>query len=41
MFLGTANQSLKIKIDEFGEFEVKSGSEDVQGNEETIRKDAV
>ena len=37
-FSGTANQSLKIKIDHLGEFEVKSGSEDVRVMKEELGK---
>lgn len=34
----TANQSLKIKIDQVGEFEVKSGSQDVKTMKEELEK---
>ncbi|BDZ71458.1 AAA family ATPase [Methanobacterium petrolearium] len=34
----TANQSLKIKIDQVGEFEVKSGSQDVKIMKEELQK---
>ncbi len=34
----TASQSLKIKIDEVGEFEVRSGSQDVKGMKEKLQE---